>query len=56
VLALPDPGPYLVRAQSGDSTQVRVPETDDPADAAAQITARSDDGDVVVEELGLGRR
>jgi hypothetical protein len=56
VLALPDGGPYLVRAQSGDSTQVRVPETDNPADAAAQITARSDDGEVVVEELGLGRR
>jgi hypothetical protein len=55
-LGLSARGPYLVRAQSGESTKVRVPETHDPAAAVAQITARTDDGDVVVEALGLGRR
>ncbi|UNB54475.1 hypothetical protein [Mycolicibacterium sp. YH-1] len=54
VISLPTPGPYLVRA-SGDSARVRVPETTDPARAAAQITARSDEGDVVVEGAGAGR-
>lgn len=53
-ISLPTPGPYLVRA-SGDSARVRVPETTDPARAAAQITARSDEGDVVVEGAGAGR-
>jgi hypothetical protein len=46
---LPGSGPYLVRAQSGGSTSVRVPETSDPADAVTEVTARSDDGDVVIE-------
>jgi hypothetical protein len=57
VLGLPDRGPYLVRAQSGDSTQVRVPETSDPAQAASEITARTDSGNVVIEESddGWGR-
>lgn len=50
-VALPARGPYLVRAQSGESTRVRVPETSNPAAAAAQVTARSDDGAVTVEEL-----
>lgn len=53
-ISLPNPGPYLVRA-SGDSARVRVPETTDPARAAAQITAQSDEGDVVVEGAGAGR-
>lgn len=52
-ISLPNPGPYLVRA-SGDSARVRVPETTDPARAAAQITARSDEGDVVIEGAGGG--
>lgn len=55
-IAVPPRGPYLVLAQSGDSTRVRVPETTDPEDAVAQITARSDDGDVVVEPLNLAGR
>ncbi|BBY14782.1 DUF4097 family beta strand repeat-containing protein [Mycolicibacterium litorale] len=56
VLGLPDRGPYLVRAQSGDSTKVRVPETTDPADAVSEITARSDRGNIVIEEGDNGWR
>ncbi|WP_193048283.1 DUF4097 family beta strand repeat-containing protein [Mycolicibacterium baixiangningiae] len=57
VLGLPDRGPYLVRAQSGDATQVRVAETSDPAEATSEITARTDTGSVVIEESddGWGR-
>ncbi|KUI30868.1 hypothetical protein AU196_24050 [Mycobacterium sp. IS-1742] len=50
VLGVPDRGPYLVRAQSGDSTQVRVPETSQAGEATSQITARTDTGSVVIEE------
>lgn len=50
-ISLPNPGPYLVRA-SGDSTSIRVPETNDPARAAAEVTLRSNDGDVVVDTRG----
>ncbi len=53
-ISLGDPGPFLVRA-SGDSTRIRVPETNDPARAAAEVTVRSDGGDVVVEQLGRHR-
>jgi hypothetical protein len=49
VIGLPSNGPYLVRAQSGESTKVRVPETSDATAAVAEVTARSDNGDVVVE-------
>ncbi|MUL84857.1 MULTISPECIES: DUF4097 family beta strand repeat-containing protein [unclassified Mycolicibacterium] len=56
VIGLPERGPYLVHAQSGSSTQVRVPETTDADSATAEVTVRSDDGDVVVEGVGLGRR
>jgi hypothetical protein len=49
-IALPKPGPYLVRA-SGDSARVRVPETTDPARATAEVTARSEDGSVTVSTL-----
>ncbi len=55
-IGLPGRGPYLVHAQSGSSTQVRVPETTVPDSAAAEITVRSDDGDVVVEDAGPRRR
>ncbi|CRZ18042.1 DUF4097 family beta strand repeat-containing protein [Mycolicibacterium neworleansense] len=59
VIGLPGRGPYLVHAQSGSSTEVRVPETTVPDTAAAEVTVRSDDGDVVVdsvvEGVGLGR-
>jgi len=42
-------GPYQVRAQSGQSATVRVPQTTD-ADAP-QVTARSENGEVSVEQL-----
>jgi hypothetical protein len=48
-VALPGDGPFLVRAQSGGSTTVRVPETSTAADAVTAVTTRSDDGDVTVE-------
>ncbi|MGU3497246.1 DUF4097 family beta strand repeat-containing protein [Mycobacterium sp. C31M] len=49
-IALPPPGPYLVRAQSGEGTAlVRVPETTDAARAVAEVTARSENGEVSVE-------
>lgn len=54
-IALPPHGPYLVDANTdyGDgSTDVQVPQTNDPDDAAAVITARSEDGSVVVTTLG----
>ncbi len=48
-ITLPPPGPYLVNAYSGDGrVRVRVPETSDRARAAAEVTARTDDGNVVV--------
>lgn len=50
-LALPTPGPYLVRAVSGSDTSVRVPETTDADRAAAEVTARSGDGSVTVSTL-----
>lgn len=55
-LGLPDGGPFLVRAQSGESTRVRVPETTDAAQAAGEITARTDTGSVVIEETDSGWR
>lgn len=48
VLELPGVGPYLVHAQAGGSTQVRVPETTSPGDAVSEVTARADEGDVVI--------
>ena len=48
-IEVPAGGPYQVRAQSGQSTTVRVPETTDPN--APLVTARSDHGDVTVEQL-----
>ncbi|WP_066898668.1 DUF4097 family beta strand repeat-containing protein [Mycolicibacterium houstonense] len=55
VIGLPERGPYLVHAQSWSSSQVRVSETTDPKAAVAEITVRSDNGDVVVEGVGPGR-
>ncbi len=55
-LSLPSNGPYLVHAQSGDSTRVRVPETSDPGRAIAEVTARSDDGAVTISTLGTRSR
>jgi hypothetical protein len=54
VISLPNPGPYLIHA-SGDSARVRVPETTDPARASAEVTARSDEGSVVIEGPGAER-
>jgi hypothetical protein len=47
-IALPAAGPYLVNAQSSRSATIRVPQTNDPAKAVAQVTAKTVDGDVVV--------
>lgn len=49
VVELPGTGPYWVRTQSGERATVSVPETDDPASAAARVTARSEWGTVVVD-------
>jgi hypothetical protein len=56
-ISLPTPGPYLVRAQSGDgSATVRVPQTTDPARAAATVTATSRDGEITVDTVrSMGR-
>lgn len=51
-ISLPAKGPYLVRTQSDASATVRVPQTTDPAAAAAEVTVRSNDGNVVVGPLG----
>ena len=53
-IGLPPGGPYLVHAASGSSTSVRVPETNDPQRAEAEVTVRSDDGSVSVSTLGRG--
>jgi hypothetical protein len=53
-IAVPPRGPYVVNANTGDehgSTVVRVPRTTNSEDAAAVITARSDNGDVVIDDL-----
>jgi hypothetical protein len=49
-VALPPAGPYLVRA-SGGSTQVRVPQTDDPVRAVGQVTVSAQDGNVTIRTL-----
>jgi Putative adhesin len=52
VVALPARGPYVVNANSGHgSTAVRVPQTTNRENAAAVVTARSENGDVVVDDL-----
>lgn len=53
VLSLPAPGPYLVDVSTGrdrGATVVKVPQTRNVDEAVAVVTARSDTGDVVVEE------
>ncbi|BBX15444.1 hypothetical protein CRI77_20065 [Mycolicibacterium duvalii] len=52
-LTVPLPGPFLVNATTGDergATVVKVPQTRDAGEATAVITARSDTGDVVVDD------
>jgi hypothetical protein len=52
IIGLPARGPYLVNANTGDgSTAVRVPQTTDRQNAAAVVTARSETGDVVIDDL-----
>jgi hypothetical protein len=54
VIALPARGPYVVNANTGEevgATVVRVPQTTDRKAAAAVITARSDNGDVIIDDL-----
>ncbi|GAB09401.1 hypothetical protein GOARA_036_01330 [Gordonia araii NBRC 100433] len=56
MIGLPERGPYLVKAQSGVSAKVRVPETNDREAAVSEVTARSGTGEVVVDDISLGRR
>lgn len=51
-IALPSRGPYLVNASTehGD-TDVRVPQATDRENAVAVVTARSDNGDVTINDL-----
>lgn len=52
VIALPQRGPYLVNVNSTDGdTEIRVPQTTDRQNAAAVVTARSDTGDVIIDDL-----
>jgi Putative adhesin len=53
-IGLPPRGPYLVNANTGNergSTVVRVPRTTNGEAAAAVITARTENGDIVVDNL-----
>ena len=52
IVALPARGPYVVNANTdnGDTT-IRVPQATDREKAAAVVTARSENGDVVIDEL-----
>ncbi|MEZ0341786.1 hypothetical protein ACAG25_17605 [Mycobacterium sp. pV006] len=54
VLSLPAPGPYLVNVSTGrdrGDTVVKVPQTRNVDEAVAVVTARSDTGNVVVDEV-----
>jgi Putative adhesin len=52
VIALPARGPYVVNANTDNGdTAVRVPQATDPENAAAVVTARSENGDVVIDDL-----
>jgi Toastrack DUF4097 len=52
IVALPVRGPYVVNAntENGD-TAVRVPQVTDRENAAAVVTARSENGDVIIDDL-----
>lgn len=52
-LDLPGQGPFLVTAIAEteyDNTQVRVPQTSNPAESAATVMARTGRGDIVIEQ------
>jgi hypothetical protein len=52
IIALPARGPYVVNANTADgSTAVRVPQTTNRENAAAVVTARSETGDVIIDDL-----
>jgi Putative adhesin len=52
IVALPAPGPYVVNAstENGDTT-VLVPEVTDRENATSVVTARSQNGDVIIDDL-----
>ncbi len=52
IVALPARGPYVVNAntENGD-TAVRVPQATDRENAAAVVTVRSENGDVIIDDL-----
>jgi Putative adhesin len=53
-IALPASGPYVVNVDTSDrssDTVVRVPQTTDRKDAASVVTARSDTGDIEIDQL-----
>lgn len=53
IVSVPDRGPYVVNASTGHrrgDTVIRVPQTSNREAAAAVITARSENGDVVIDE------
>ena len=53
-IALPPRGPYVVNANTGEqsgATVVRVPQTSDRDRAAAVVTARSETGNILIDEL-----
>jgi hypothetical protein len=52
VIALPARGPYVVNASTDNGdTAIRVPQATEREKAAAVITARSENGDVVIDDL-----
>ena len=54
VVALPERGPYVVNANTGEergATVVRVPQTTNRETAASVITARSESGDVIIDDI-----
>lgn len=52
VIALPTPGSYVVNANSNNGdAEVRVPQATDGENAAAVVTVRSENGDVIVDDL-----
>lgn len=52
ILALPARGPYAVNASTDNGdTVVRVPQATDREKAAAVVTARSENGDVIIDDL-----
>jgi hypothetical protein len=54
IIALPARGPYIVNADTGaerGDTVVRVPQTTNRENAAAVVTAHSETGDVIIDDL-----